>query len=69
MNAASALGIGSCWVNRAQEVFASAEGKALLEKWGVQGDYIGVGNCILGYGAPGGKKEAAPRKEGYIVRV
>ena len=68
MNAASALGIGSCWVNRAQEVFASAEGKALLEKWGVQGDYIGVGNCILGY-VKGELPAPAPRKADYIVTV
>ena len=67
MNAASALGIGSCWVNRAQEVFASAEGKALLEKWGVQGDYIGVGNCILGY--PAETPAAKPIKENRLYYV
>ena len=67
MNAASALGIGSCWVNRAQEVFASAEGKALLEKWGVQGDYIGVGNCILGY--PAEVPAAKPVKENRLYYV
>ena len=67
MNAASALGIGSCWVNRAQEVFASEEGKALLEKWGVQGDYIGVGNCILGY--PAETPAAKPIKENRLYYV
>ena len=67
MNAASALGIGSCWVNRAQEVFASAEGKALLEKCGVQGDYIGVGNCILGY--PAETPAAKPIKENRLYYV
>ena len=67
MNAASALGIGSCWVNRAQEVFASSEGKALLEKWGVQGDYIGVGNCILGY--PAEVPAAKPVKENRLYYV
>ena len=30
MNAARAIGLGSCWVNRAREVFDSAEGKKLL---------------------------------------
>lgn len=67
MNAASALGIGSCWVNRAQEVFASAEGKALLEKWGVQGDYIGVGNCLLGY--PAEEPAAKPIRENRLYYV
>lgn len=67
MNAASALGIGSCWVNRAQEVFALEEGKALLEKWGVQGDYIGIGNCILGY--PAETPAAKPIKENRLYYV
>lgn len=31
MNAAASLGIGSCWIHRAKEVFASEEGKALLK--------------------------------------
>ena len=48
MNAAHAIGLGSCWINRAYEVFEKEEGKALLKKWGVEGKYIGVGNCILG---------------------
>ena len=34
MLAASALGVGSCWINRALEGFDSPEGKALLKKWG-----------------------------------
>lgn len=31
MNAAFSLGIGSCWVHRAKEVFNSEEGKKLLK--------------------------------------
>ena len=68
MNAAYGLGVGSCWIHRAKEEFESEEGKALLKKWGVEGDYIGVGHCILGY-AKDEPKPAAPRKEGYVVRV
>lgn len=68
MNAAAALGVGSCWINRAKEEFASPEGKALLKKWGLAEDYIGVGHCILGY-PEGPLPEAKPRKEDYIVRV
>ncbi len=49
LNAAHALGLGSCWINRAKEVFETEEGKALLKEWGIEGDYIGIGNCILGY--------------------
>lgn len=62
---AYALGIGSCWINRAEEMLKSEEGKALLAELGLEG-YTGVGCCILGY------VEAAlpPKeiKEGRIVR-
>ena len=68
MNAAEAVGVNSCWIHRAREVFDSPEGKALLEKWGIHGDYVGVGHCILGY-AKGQVPEAKPRKENYIYRV
>lgn len=67
MNAAHALGLGSCWINRAKEVFDTDEGKALLRKWGVEGDWIGVGNCILGY--PAEEPEMKPRKENWVYYV
>lgn len=49
MNAAHSLGIDSCWVHRAYEVFESDEGKQLLKECGIEGEYRGVGNCLLGY--------------------
>ena len=61
-----AIGLGSCWINRAKEEFETEEGKALLKKWGIEGDYIGVGHCILGYPAEE-PRPAAPRKPDYIV--
>lgn len=68
MNAAASIGLGSCWIHRAREEFASDEGKALLKKWGIEGDWIGIGHCILGY--PDGEcRAAAPRKADYIVKV
>ncbi|MDO4543330.1 MAG: nitroreductase [Clostridia bacterium] len=67
MLAASALGVGSCWIHRAREMFASDEGKELLREWGIP-DYVGIGNCILGY-VEGDIPEAAPRKENYIIRT
>ena len=69
MNAAQAVGVDSCYIFRAKEMFASDEGKALLREWGIPEHYEGIGNCVLGYRAPGGVKEAAPRKGNYIVRV
>ena len=68
LNAAASLGVGSCWIHRAKEVFDTPEGKALLEKWGIQGDYVGVGNCILGY-AKGEIPAAKPRKENYVTII
>ena len=68
MLAAHALGVGSCWIHRAKEVFDSEEGKSLLKEWGVEGDYEGIGNCILGY-ADGPHPKARARKESYIYRV
>lgn len=68
MNAAHALGLGSCWIHRAKQEFESEEGKELLRQWGIDGDYAGIGHCIIGY--PDGEiPEAKPRKEKYIYRV
>ena len=68
MNAAADLGVASCWIHRAKEEFDSAEGKALLKSLGIEGDYEGIGHCILGWPAGAGRP-AAPRKAGYIHRA
>ena len=68
MNAAHAVGVDSCWIHRAKEEFESEEGKALLKKWGIKGDYVGIGHCVLGY-AKDAPAPAKPRKENYIYRV
>ena len=68
MNAAWSLGVASCWINRALELFDRPEGKALLRKWGLPETLRGVGNCILGY-AQGEIPTPKPRKDGYIIRV
>ena len=65
MQAAHALGIGSCWIHRAKEEFESPEGKEILRTLGIDGDYEGIGHCILGY-ADGEEPITAPRKENYI---
>ena len=49
MNAAHALGVSSCWIHRAKEEFDSEEDKAILKSLGIEGDYEGIGHCILGY--------------------
>ncbi len=68
LNAAWSIGVGSCWIHRAREEFDSEEGKALLKQWGVEGDWIGVGHCILGY-PTGEYRPKAERKSDYVVRV
>ncbi len=68
MNAAHALGVGSCWIHRAKEEFDSEEGREILRSLGIQGDYEGIGHCILGY-AEGPCRPAAPRKKNYVYRV
>ncbi len=68
MNAAHALGVDSCWIHRAREVFAGPEGQALKKEWGVPDSYIGIGNCILGYRACD-YPAAKPRKEGFVVKI
>ena len=64
MTAAAALGLGSCWINRAMELFDRPEGKELLKKWGLPETCRGVGNCILGY-VEGDLPAPKPRKDGW----
>ena len=68
MNAAYGLGVGSCWIHRAKEEFESEEGKEILKSLGIEGDYEGIGHCILGY-ADGPAPKAAPRKDSYVYHI
>lgn len=68
MNAAYSLGIGSCWIHRAKEEFETDEGKELLKELGIEGDYEGIGNLILGY-PEGELPEKRPRKDKYIYHI
>ncbi len=65
MLAAHALGVGSCWINREREMFATEEGVALMKQWGLPEGLCGVGALSLGYPAaePSPRK---PRKEDYV---
>ena len=64
--AAHAVGVDSCWVHRAREVFESAEGKELLKEWGLSENNIGIGNCILGY-RDCEYPQPKERKKDYII--
>ncbi len=68
LNAAHAKGLGSCWIHRAKEVFETEEGKKILADLGIEGDYVGIGNCILGY-TDGDYPEPSPRKENWVYWI
>jgi nitroreductase len=68
LNAAQAVGIGSCYIYRAKEVFQSEEGKALMKQWGVPVEFEAVGHVILGY-AGGPSPKPAERKKDYIIKI
>ncbi len=65
MLAAHDLGVGSCWIHRAKEEFESEEGKEILKSLGIEGNYEGIGHCVLGYAAEP-YAEPKPRKENYV---
>ena len=44
------------------------EGKAILANLGIEGNFVGIGNCILGY-TNGDEPEARPRKENYVYWI
>ena len=67
MNSAYSLGVGSCWIHRAKEVFYSPEGKQLLAEWGITDDVEGVGFCVLGY--PDGEPAPKTIKDGRVYFV
>ena len=68
MNAAASLGIGSCWIHRAKEEFESEEGKELLKSLGIEGDYVGIGHCVLGY-VDGEYPGIPERKDNWVYYV
>ena len=68
MSSAAVLSVLCCWINRARQEFDSGEGKAILKELGIEGDYEGIGHCIVGY--PDGPLPAAkPRKDGRVYWV
>ena len=64
--AASGIGLGSCWINRAKETFETPEGKALLAKWGLDPEkYIGVGIDLC----DAGRLEKSLAKQSFLDHV
>ena len=67
MTAANALGIGSCWIHRAKQMFESEEGRQILADLGIEGQWEGIGNCVIGYADE--EKTAKPRKENWVYKI
>ena len=66
LNEAHALGLGACWIHRAYESFESEEGQKIKEMYGIPSNYVGIGNCIVGY-PKNDNLVQKERKEGRII--
>lgn len=65
MLAAHSLGVSSCWIHRAKELFEEPRWRGYLKERGIEGEYEGIGFCALGY-AEGAYPAVIPRKPGRI---
>ena len=65
---ASTLGIGSCWIHRAKEAFEDPEGIEILRSLGIEEEYEGIGNCVLGYPEVQ-NTNILPRREGRVFHL
>lgn len=65
MIAATSLGLGTCWIHREAEMFATERGKELMHEMGLPEGLKGVGALAVGYAASE-PAPAKPRKEGYF---
>jgi nitroreductase len=69
INEAASLGLGSCWIHRGKEQFATEEGRAILQKAGINPDeYVGIDNVAVGY-PDGDAPKASARKEGRVFSI
>lgn len=68
MLAAHSLGLGSIWIHRAKEEFEMPEYQQLLKELGVEGEWEGIGHCVVGY-IDGEMPEAAERKPNRVFWV
>lgn len=64
-NAAASLGVASCWINCAKELFATDEGKSLKQELLADDHFEPVCAVILGYAAE--TPAPKPRNDGRIL--
>ena len=68
MLAAHDLGLGSCWIHRAKEEFESEQGKKILKDLGIEGEYEGIGHCVIGY-TDGDYPKTSARKDNWVYYI
>ena len=68
LNAAESLGVGGIWIHRAKEEFEEPQFRQLLKDLGIEGEWIGVGHCAIGY-ADCEMPKGAPRKDGRVFWI
>ena len=68
MLAATSLGLGSIWINRAKEEFETDAYKQLLKDLQIEGEWEGIGHCAIGY-IDGDVPQAAPRRPGRVYYI
>lgn len=67
MLAAHSIGLGSCWINREDAMFDSAEGKEIMSELGLPEGLVGVGALSLGY--PDGEPHAPKSRKDNYYRI
>lgn len=68
VNAAASLGLGTCWINAVNPLFASEAGQALRKEIFPDMDYISVGSIVVGY-PDCQNPEPSPRAEGTVSYI
>lgn len=67
--AATALGLGSCYIGSAWESFSEPFGQETLRRWAIRTDYYAALHVLLGYPKDDlSQIKARPRHEGRILR-
>ena len=67
--AATALNLGSCWINQVDDLFNTTEGAKLKKKFNIPENHMVVGTCVLGYPSDGYTPKAKERKEDFIKYI
>ena len=69
MNAAASLGIGTCWINRAYEMFDTPQGIELKKSWGLPESANGVAVCIIGHPKTSATGEGKARRDDFVITI